>query len=313
MSSAQHHFDFPQIPGISGAFVKMVLPLIAYAAVAPLLWLMFRRSWRQLDDAATDHRMQLRLSGQNDVRPWAMFAITAFVLTAHEYYGGHRFYSAYVRPWLTQLEQSGAGLGSFIDARFYAELYGYGWWSFTRVVGYTIFPLALWKLLFPKDSLLDMGLRTKGLTEHAWIYGACLAVVVPLVFLVSRSPEFASYYPFYKSASRSWLDFAIWEVLYIAQFFALELFFRGFMLSPLRKNLGSGAIFAMCVPYVMIHYGKPYLESSVAFVAGVALGSLAMRTRSVYWGFFVHVTVALFMDVLALVAGGGLPTRLWPR
>jgi membrane protease YdiL (CAAX protease family) len=69
----------------------------------------------------------------------------------------------------------------------------------------------------------------------------------------------------------------------------------------------------MCVPYVMIHYGKPYLESSVAFLAGVALGSLAMRTRSIYSGFFVHVTVALLMDGLALFWGAGLPKQLWPR
>jgi membrane protease YdiL (CAAX protease family) len=101
--------------------------------------------------------------------------------------------------------------------------------------------------------------------------------------------------------------------MYIAQFFALEVFFRGFMLSPLRRSFGSGAVFAMCVPYVMIHYGKPYLESAGAFLAGVALGSLAMRTRSIYSGFFVHVSVALMMDLLALSRGAGLPTHFWPR
>jgi membrane protease YdiL (CAAX protease family) len=105
----------------------------------------------------------------------------------------------------------------------------------------------------------------------------------------------------------------LWESMYIAQFFALEMFFRGFMLVPLRRTLGSGAVFAMCVPYVMIHYGKPYLEASVAFIAGVALGSLSMRTKSIYSGFLVHVTVALLMDVLAISHGAGLPSAFWPR
>jgi membrane protease YdiL (CAAX protease family) len=156
-----------------------------------------------------------------------------------------------------------------------------------------------------------MGLRVRGLFRHAWIYGLCLAVVLPAVFIVSRAPDFAAYYPFYKQASRSWFDLACWEVMYFAQFFALEIFFRGFWLSGLRQTLGSGAIFAMCVPYCMIHYGKPYLEAAGAVVAGIALGSLAMRTKSIYSGFLVHVTVALSMDLLSLANHGALPKVLW--
>jgi membrane protease YdiL (CAAX protease family) len=99
--------------------------------------------------------------------------------------------------------------------------------------------------------------------------------------------------------------------MYFAQFFALEIFFRGFWLAGLRNTLGSGAIFAMCVPYCMIHYGKPYLEAAGAVVAGIALGSLSMRTKSIYSGFFVHVTVALSMDLLALSSHNALPHSFW--
>ena len=72
-----------------------------------------------------------------------------------------------------------------------------------------------------------------------WIYGLCLAVVLPAVFIVARSPDFVNYYPFYKQASRSWFDLIFWELMYFAQFFALEIFFRGFWLSGLRNTLGS--------------------------------------------------------------------------
>lgn len=302
------------VEGVWGALVKAALPLLAYLLVAPLLWVFFRRTWRELDAEATDHRFALRMRGEYDYRPWALFAITALILTAQEYYGGSRFYGTYLRPWLAQVAAADRkGWGEWIDVRFWGELYGYSWWALTRVVGYTAVPMLAWKVLFPNDSVLDMGLRTRGLLKHAWIYGLCLLVVVPVVIIVSRSPDFADYYPFYKQCSRSWLDFALWESMYIAQFFALEVFFRGFMLVPLRKNLGSSAIFVMCIPYVMIHYGKPYLESSVAFLAGVALGSLSMRTRSIYSGFLVHVTVALLMDALAIAQADGLPTVLWPR
>jgi membrane protease YdiL (CAAX protease family) len=305
------------IDGPLGPLIKALLPVVAYLAVAPALWLVFRKTWRELDAEATDHRQAMRLAGRVDTRPWVLFAIVAVVLTLQEYYGGSRFFASYIRPWLREVENAQksnpGGLGYYVDVRYWGELYSYTWWAFTRIVGYTLLPLAAWKIIYRRDSVLDMGLRTKGLWGHAWIYAACLVVVIPCVFAVSRSPEFSSYYPFYKLVSRSWLDLILWEALYIAQFFALEVFFRGFMLVPLRKNLGTGAIFAMCVPYVMIHYGKPYLESSVAFIAGVALGSLAMRTRSIYSGFLVHCTVALLMDGLAIASVHGVPTTFWPR
>src|SRR5262249_8447370 len=158
-----------------------------------------------------------------------------------------------------------------------------------------------------KDSLLDMGFRTRGFVSHAWIYALFLLVVLPAVFFVSRAPDFGSYYPFYKQCHRSIFDLIAWECLYIFQFFSLEIFFRGFWLSALRTSLGSGAIFAMCVPYCMIHFGKPYFETCGAVLAGIALGSLAMKTRSIYGGFIVHVSVALAMDFLALTHKGTLP------
>jgi hypothetical protein len=72
-----------------------------------------------------------------------------------------------------------------------------------------------------------------------------------------------------------------------------------------------GAIFAMVVPYCMIHYGKPYLEAHGAIVAGVVLGTLAMRTRSIYAGFLLHISVACGMDLLALYKRAALPIVFW--
>ena len=106
------------------------------------------------------------------------------------------------------------------------------------------------------------GLRGKGFLGHLWIYGLCLAVVVPAMLLVSAQPDFGTYYPFYKLSSRSWFDFICWESIYFCQFFALEMFFRGWILGALRRNFGAGAVFAMAVPYCMIHYGKPLPETS---------------------------------------------------
>jgi len=285
--------------------IKALLPIPILAAIAPLIWLFFRQTWRELDAEAEAARSE---GGLDWRRPAACLLIVAVVLTLQEYYGGRSFYDSWFRPWLTELEAHGHPR---LQLAKYDEFYSYCWWVFARVLGYVLIPFPLWKLLFPKDSLLDMGLRGRGFFKHVWIYGLCLAVVIPAMLLVARQPDFGGYYPFYKLASRSWFDFAIWEAIYWLQFFALELFFRGWFVGALRKSMGAGAIFVMATPYCMIHYGKPYLEAHGAIVAGVVLGSLAMRTKSIYSGFLVHVTVAFSMDFLALWHRNALPKVFW--
>lgn len=288
--------------------VKALLPIPILLAIAPAVWWFFRDTWRVLDAEATEHRARQAESGRPDYRPAACLMITAIVLTLQEYYGGRGMYDQVLRPWLAELESGG---WRFLKLGKYDEYYGYVWWVGTRVVGYVVVPLPLWKLLFPKDRLLDMGFRTRGFLSHLWIYGVCLAAVLPAMALVASQPDFGTYYPFYKASSRSWFDFLIWEGIYFLQFLGLEAFFRGWIVGALRPSMGSSAIFAMAVPYCMIHYGKPYLEANGAIVAGVVLGSLAMRTRSIYAGFLVHITVAFLMDILALWRRGALPVTFW--
>lgn len=302
------------VPGLVTALleygpVKAVLPIPVLAAIAWPIWWFFRRTWAELDREAAGHRAAVAEAGRVDTRPMACLVLTGLILTLQEYWGGRQTYDQGIRPLL---EAAYAGGHAWLELPKYDELYGYAWWVFARLVGYVLIPLPLWKLLYPRDSLLDLGFRWRGFFSHLWIYGLCLAIVVPVLLLVARNGDFGTYYPFYKASSRSWFDFAAWEAIYCLQFLALEIFFRGWLVGALRRSLGSAAIFAMAVPYCMIHYGKPYLETVGAIVAGVVLGSLAMRTRSIYAGFLVHVSVALLMDLVALHQRGALPTRLWP-
>jgi membrane protease YdiL (CAAX protease family) len=288
--------------------VKWAIPLPVLAAVAPLVWLVFRGTWRELDAKALAARQALAARGAVDYRPALALTLVALVLTMHEYFGKPEFYVRVLHDALAA--HAKAHPHGWINLDRYDELYMRSWWGLTRIAGYLL-PLAVWPLFFRGDRIVDFGLRTRGFLTHAWIYALCVAVMVPLLFLVSRQPDFADYYPMYKQAGRSWLDFAIWEVVYIGQFLTLEIFFRGFLLRALR-TFGAGAIWAMVVPYCMIHYGKPYLEACAAIIAGVVLGSLAMRTRSIYAGFLVHGTVAILMDVLSLARRGALPEKLAP-
>lgn len=315
-------------PGIGGVLTKLLIPAAVYALAIPFFWWLFRKTWKEIDDEALEYRMKLRDDGKQDYRAAIVLGIVALVLTMQEYYGGHQVFHAHIKPWLDETGRMARVLEpdswkARIDTKFYGNLYFYAWWALTRIAGYTVIPVAIYKLIYRKDPLLDvMALRVKGISKHFKIYGLLLAIIIPTIFVIAQFPEFRGYYPFYKEnlsrgqlggCSRSWMDFMVWEALYLGQFFALEVFFRGFMLVPLRKSFGTAAVFAMCVPYVMIHFGKPYLEASTAFLAGVALGTLAMKTRSIYGGFLVHGTVAILMDSLSIFYGPGFPEVFWPR
>ena len=59
----------------------------------------------------------------------------------------------------------------------------------------------------------------------------------------------------------------------------------------------------MVVPYCMIHFGKPMAETIAAIVAGIALGILSLKSKSIP-GIFIHYSVAIAMDFAALYQKG---------
>jgi len=199
-----------------------------------------------------------------------------------------------------QLQQSG-----------WLELTGYAWWSSVHLLGYVLLPwLVIRRLL--KLSMADMGWRLADTGQHWLGYVLLTAPILVFIYLVSLGQDFVNHYPFYSQSGRSWVDLLSWECLYIAQFVFLEFFFRGFLLNALRPALGANAIWVMCLPYLMIHFPKLWLEASGAILFGLFLGILALRSRSIWGGVAVHITIALTMDIAALLRKGALPELWWP-
>ncbi len=286
------------------ALVILLLPASYY-----ILWKLFRNTWRELDEEAHAWNTAHRKKGGTNFRPFAVFAIAATVLAWQDYYGGSYFYRAHIYPLLCQLDQR---FPAWVQLAKYKVLYDYVWWELALILGYVVFPFTIWKILFPKDTLLDFGLRTQGFFHHIRLYGLFLVLIILAVVFASFQSSFVDYYPYYKLASRSWWDLLLWEAIYLPGFFALEIFFRGWWLVALRQSLGSAAIFTMVVPYCMIHFGKPYLETMVTVMGAIALGSISMKNKSVYQGTLLHIALALSMDLLALAQRGAFPNTFWP-
>ncbi|MFN4258820.1 MAG: lysostaphin resistance A-like protein [Gemmataceae bacterium] len=199
--------------------------------------------------------------------------------------------------WAVGLGDLSAALFETADASHNRLSY----WAFGCVVTYFLIPALVIRLGF-RESLRDYGLKLRGAFTDLWIYGVMLAVVLPLVWLVSTDAHFQATYPFYTFSREQsfWPNFWRWELKYAIQFFALEFFFRGFLLHGTRHRFGVYAIFVSMVPYCMIHFGKPMPETLASIIAGIALGFMSLKTRSIWLGAAIHVTVALSMDFASL-------------
>ena len=180
------------------------------------------------------------------------------------------------------------------------------YWVVVSVLFYFMIPAFVLRFVFRK-SLDEFGLSFRIEKGFLKLLLQCVAVMLPLVYVMSLTPGFAAKYPFLKIYDGSpYLSstLLIWELIYFAQFFGLEFFFRGFLLHSLKPALGIYSIFVMMVPYCMIHWGKPMPETFAAIFAGIFLGWLSYRNGNIWMGLVLHCTVAFSMDIMALFNKG---------
>lgn len=204
------------------------------------------------------------------------------------------------------LEWLGAkDLAEWIYARTYSiqdhQLAQLLFWAAGSVTTYVLIPSLVISLVL-RERIADYGLKVRGILRSSWLYLAMFLFMIGPLALVSQTDAFQAKYPFYhlQHGEPFWPRLWIWEMAYICQFFALEFFFRGFMVHGLRQRFGIYSIFVMTVPYCMIHFGKPMAETCGAIGAGVVLGLMSLKTRSIWLGACLHVAVAMSMDFLSL-------------
>jgi hypothetical protein len=227
----------------------------------------------------------------------AVLITVALSLVLARFFGGHRFLSQH------------PGVLAPFGTLPYPDLHPHLYWSAFKLVTYVALPVLCIKL-FLGTSVRDHGLRFVRKPRVWLLYTAMFLAVLPLAYVASLTPDFANTYPKYRTAGDSWTQFLLWSFAYGLQFLTLEFFFRGFLIFALARSVGSLSIFVMVVPYAMIHFGKPLAECLGSILAGIALGTVALRTRSIYGGVAVHCGVAWSMDLFALAHTGALAKLL---
>lgn len=187
----------------------------------------------------------------------------------------------------------------FADNEF-VQLYEYLFWFIGDFISLFLLPLLIIKLLL-KEKIIDYGLKFGDYKVGLIITFISIAVMLPVLWFVSASPEFAVKYPHLQMAKSNWTIFIIYEIGMFAYLFAWEFIWRGFMLFGLEEKFGYYAVFIQMIPFVILHNGKPELETFSAILGGIILGIVALRTRSFIYGVFIHFAIMLSIDLFSTI------------
>lgn len=256
---------------------------------------MLRSIWNSIFiDTFKKVELEKEQSNDFDKNVFFVFIVCTLSLVFIQYFGDLSFIKALDINWLNKLLNNTQK--AFPNNRLFELVY----WVSIIFLCYFILPTIFIKTVL-KQKLIDYGLSFKGVFRSYKIYLIFFLFMLPLIIGVSFSESFQSKYPFYNPNNEGlYPKFFIWQCFYFLQFFALEFFFRGFMIHGLKKKFGYYSIFIMMIPYCMIHFQKPMPETIGAIIAGIVLGSLSLKSKSIWLGVAIHYSVAITMDIAAL-------------
>lgn len=213
---------------------------------------------------------------------WLVLFIFAFALSFDSYY-----------KWYNLIDVPG-------------EIYMYSRKMVSKLTRGSIYliPLLIYFFFVRKRRDSFFGLTTKGFDRNPYLI--MMLIMTPLLIWASFNPDFLRAYPTYNPGRAeaylgvsNWVTFIPYELFYAFTFFALEILFRGFLIFEMEKFLGERVVIPMVCVYCTLHFGKPMMECVSSIFGGFILGVIALRTRSVYGGVWVHIFIAVGMDVLA--------------
>ncbi len=135
-----------------------------------------------------------------------------------------------------------------------------------------------------------------------------IPIAIPIIFFAVGGEDVRAEYPLAKVLhSRNDLIF-IYELMYIIFYYvAWEFYFRGFLLFNLKEKFGSiNAIIIQTISSCLIHLGKPAGETIGAIFVGLLFGYIAIRTRSFWYVFILHILLGVLTDIFIIFYYGKL-------
>ena len=176
----------------------------------------------------------------------------------------------------------------------------YYFWFIGDFFTLLVLPVLIIKFLL-KENVSDYGMSTGDYRAGLKITFIFLIIMLPIIWIVSSLPDFSRTYPHLASARDSWGIFFLFELGILVYMFAWEFVWRGFVLFGLEEKFGYYAVLIQMIPFLILHNGKPAPETFGAIVAGIALGILALRTRSIFYCIITHMSVMFIIDLISVL------------
>ena len=201
-----------------------------------------------------------------------IFLSFAILQTISWYYSSRKFFILNILP------------NYFIDNP-YSDLYEFLYWFICDFFVYGILTVVIIKLIL-KEKTKDYGLTFGDYKSGLFYTLIFISFMIPILWVVSSFPAFVEKYPHLSMAKTDYRIFIYYEIGMLFYLYAWEFVFRGFLLFGLYPKFGYYSVLIQLIPFVILHNGKPALETFSAILGGIALGILALRTRSFLYGFF---------------------------
>jgi membrane protease YdiL (CAAX protease family) len=180
------------------------------------------------------------------------------------------------------------------------SLIEYFYWFISDFFTLLIIPVLIVKLIL-KEKLNNYGFQVGDYKTGLKYSSLFILFMIPLIWVVSGSQSFASTYPHLQMARSNWSIFILYETGMLIYMMAWEFIWRGYMLFGLKEKFGYYAILIQMIPFLILHNGKPVLETFGAIFGGIALGILAWRTTSFYYCVIIHMAVMFTIDFISVL------------
>ena len=223
---------------------------------------------------------------RKDIHYYVMLLSAPVLLTLYRYHGYPEYFYSYFPQFLNQPE---------------GDLYARAWQFIIFFVLMFIVPVLYIKLVM-KRPLSDFGF---GLGDIKWGSKWLITIpflIVPIIYFASKMPSLRLEYPLAKSLLTDQSHLFVYELGYIIFYYiAWEFFFRGFLLFGLKERFGAfNAVLIQTISSCLVHIDKPEGEIIGSIVVGVLFGMIALRSRSFWWVFMLHISIGILTDIFII-------------
>jgi len=154
----------------------------------------------------------------------------------------------------------------------------------SALIYFLILPLAVILFILRRNPL-DFGLRLGNVKIWSFYVVATIIVALPVLYFASRIDSLAHYYTVQQ------FNITRYSLQTLVYLFAWEFIFRGFLLFGLKGKLKEASILIQMVPFVLLHVGKPEIETLSTIIMGIYFGWVAYRGNSFWPAFIIHAVI----------------------